>query len=140
MLPEYQMADKKKLSVRTTGDKARLTLAVQRLEKRVHSLEEKIADKVSLQPYVARIATLVPVRLQMKKDIPVLLKPQGEEFVASFLDANVNASGETEAEALNNLKATLATVFEKLRSLPAKNLGPGPARQLAVLREFIETR
>jgi predicted RNase H-like HicB family nuclease len=114
--------------------------AVLRLERRIAELEGIVAKVSSGSPVVVPIPTLAPKPLRLKKDIPILLQSNGEEYVASFLDANINASGETQAEAVDNLKDILAAVFEKLRSLSPAALGTGPTRQLAVLTEFIESK
>jgi hypothetical protein len=37
-----------------------------------------------------------PELYRVKKPIPVVVRPHDGTFLASFLDANVNASGETE--------------------------------------------
>ncbi len=76
----------------------------------------------------------------MLRDIPVVIQPAGDEYVATFYDANVNASGSTAAAALNNLKDVMLGLFDYLGSQPAGKLGPGPVRQLAVLKEFIRKR
>jgi predicted RNase H-like HicB family nuclease len=112
--------------------------AILNLEKKMAKLERTVAQVASGSPIVLWITTLAPEPFRLKRDIPILLRSTGSSFVASFLDANVNASGETEAEALNNLKEVLTMVFRKIRSLPPNTLGPGPSRQLAVLNEFVE--
>jgi len=109
------------------------------LEKRITALEERIARQETEAPSVVTLATLAPETLKLKKPIPVYLRSTGEDWIASFLDGNINASGETEPEALDNLKDILTATFRHLTSLPAEKLGPGPARQLAVLREFVES-
>jgi hypothetical protein len=110
-----------------------------RFEERIAGLEEKLSSAGNLTPFVVPIATFAPdTSCKLKKEIPILIRPNGEDYLASFLDANINASGETPAEAVNNLKDMLLSLFVRLRSLPGNSLGPGPARQLAVLNEFIE--
>lgn len=102
-----------------------------RLEQAVRALAERI-DPVTLQ-----ISTFAPEPYEVLRPIPVLIRPEGDEFVASFVEANVNASGETQQEAFESLKALVLDVFDSLRSHPAGKLGPEPARRLAVLRDFI---
>ena len=60
-------------------------------------------------------------------------------YVASFADANVNASGENEVEALEFLKDSVISAYCVLSELEAE-LGEEPQRQLAVLREFIREK
>jgi predicted RNase H-like HicB family nuclease len=73
----------------------------------------------------------------MRLNIPATIEGDGEDFTATFTEANVSASGETEADALANLKESLVTTYEFLESLPANELGPLPARQWEVLRNVI---
>jgi hypothetical protein len=94
-----------------------------------------LADHFTL--LTSQIATFAPEPYEVLRPIPVLVRPEGEEFVASFVEANVNASGETQQEAFESLKALVLDVFDSLRSHPAEKLGPEPARRLAVLRDFI---
>ena len=58
--------------------------------------------------------------------------------MASFADANINTSGETQQEAYANLRELILDVLDSLTALPESKLGPGPRRQLAVLREFVD--
>ena len=86
------------------------------------------------------IQTLAPTSLKLKQFIYVVVQPSEDEYIASFVDANINASGSNETEAVANLKELLISLFNTLRTLPKKKLGPGPSRQLAVLEEFIQSR
>lgn len=85
------------------------------------------------------IHTFAPEPHRVKQPIPITIEQQGDdEFVASFLEANVNASGETEAEAFSNVRSLILDVYDHLVSQPAEQLGRGPRGKLAVLREFID--
>ena len=84
-----------------------------------------------------QISTFAPEPYEVLRPIPVLIRPDGDELVASFVEANINASGETQQEAFESLKSLLLDIFDSLRALPAERLGPEPARRLAVLRDFI---
>ncbi len=69
-----------------------------------------------------------------------MIRPVGDGFVATFFDANVNASGDTESEAFENLKDMLVATFTEFRRLGEERLGAEPARQLAVLKRFLPPR
>jgi hypothetical protein len=79
----------------------------------------------------------IPEPFKLLREIPVVVQPSGDEYVASFFDANVHASGCTETDAVENLKDVMLGLFAYLEGQPAKRLGPMPAKQRAVLREFI---
>src|SRR5207302_1927788 len=104
--------------------------------------ELKGKDRPLLMPasITVPITTLAPEPFKLLQTIYVVVQPSGDEYVASFFDANVNASGSNETEAVENLKDILIHLFAFLSKLPVKRLGPSPKRQLAVLQEFIRKR
>jgi hypothetical protein len=109
---------------------------VQELEARVRRLERDVSE-LKRPSVTVMIASLAPEPYELTRPIPVLLSPEPGGFVGSFLDANVNASGKTEHEALTLLKAMMVDDFEVLSSFGPEELGPGQARDLAALREFL---
>jgi hypothetical protein len=103
-------------------------LAIQR--QRLEDLEERGA----VRPM--EIHTFAPEPYRVKKPIPIIVRPLTAEFLASFVDANVNASGETEQEAFEAVKTLLLDMLDQLARQP--RLGPKLAARLSVLREFID--
>ena len=91
-----------------------------------------------------RPATLVPVQsfapepYDLLKPFSVTVQAEEDEFSACFPDANLTAFGDNEFEAVEHLKAMILDTFDKFSS--GRRLGPGPTKQLAVLREFIGKR
>jgi predicted RNase H-like HicB family nuclease len=85
---------------------------------------------------VLQIHTFAPEPYTVKKPIPIVVRSQDGEFLASFLDANVSASGETEQEAFEGTKTLMLDMLGQLQRQP--KLGPKLAHRLAVLQEFIE--
>jgi predicted RNase H-like HicB family nuclease len=85
------------------------------------------------------IATLVPEPYELTRDIPAVLQPVDDGFIATFFDANISTSGDTEEEAVSNLRSLILDIFEYLESEPTEALGPEPRRQLEVLRAFIRS-
>jgi hypothetical protein len=88
-------------------------------------------------PCIATITDFYPSSYEAVKPLYVSIDSDGDEFVATFHDADVAASGETHTEALCNLKDFIVTLFEDLSSDDAGPLGPGPMRQLEVLKRFL---
>ena len=84
------------------------------------------------------IATLAPEPYALVRAIPVVVQPAGREFVATFFDANISTAGDTQEEAVANLRSLLLDMFEYLESEPPEALGPEPTRQLGVLRVFLK--
>jgi hypothetical protein len=78
--------------------------------------------------------------LRLSKPILVTIEALGDDnFVARMEDANINASGDTQGEALENLIDIIEAKYELLSSMSQGVLGPGPARQLGILRGYIRT-
>jgi predicted RNase H-like HicB family nuclease len=98
---------------------------------------EAIEDTAILGTFALHIETFAPEPYEVKRPIPVSLQCRTDGYLASFVEANVNSSGDTQQEALANVKELILDVFDSLTALPPSKLGPGPARQLAVLREFV---
>lgn len=101
---------------------------------------QEIREKVdrTRQTFVAPITTLAPEPYRLIRDIPIVVQPVDEGFTATFFDANIATSGDTEEEAISNLRTLIVDMIEYLRSEPEEALGPGPRRQLQVLNAFIE--
>lgn len=70
----------------------------------------------------------------------VVVRPSGDEFEATFFDANLHACGNTPEEAVANLKGVVLDMFDWLNELGDHRLGPGPLRQKAVLIKHIQAR
>jgi predicted RNase H-like HicB family nuclease len=112
-------------------------LSFRLLQSEVLRLRTRVEDLEHSRPACAPIQSLTPEPYEVIRPFQVVIGPRGDEFVASFLDANIGASGCSEAEALANLKETILSTFEILEEHEEARLGPGPLRQLQLLRQFI---
>lgn len=74
---------------------------------------------------------------RMVKTIPVTVRVEEGAFVASFFDANIHASGDTDQEAIDNLRSLVLDTYDSLAALPEPDLAPPARRQLTVLRKHI---
>lgn len=86
------------------------------------------------------LRSLAPEPIEVIQEIPVVVRrigDEGDNFVATFHEANVNASGDTPEESVANLREILAANFQHFLSLPGSKLGPEPRRQLEVLKTFL---
>jgi len=83
------------------------------------------------------ITTLATAGLKLQRDIPIVIEQVDGGFVATFFDANLSMSGDTQEEAFRNVRGLIADIFSDLDSEPADRLGPGPKMQINVLRSFI---
>ena len=77
----------------------------------------------------------------MLKPLELVLQQHDDgSYVAIYYDANVNASGDNEQDAVANFKDVLISLYEGLRRQPKKKLGRGPARQLSVLTKVLRRK
>lgn len=90
--------------------------------------------------FAVPISTLAPEPFELVGLIFALIQQSEGCYTASFLDANLGASGETKVEALEGLKDRIVTTFERLEGKPDDKLGPGPLRQKRVLTSLIRRR
>ena len=110
---------------------------IEHLESEIAELREQVVRLGGR--IVVMVETLAPESLRLAKPFHANVEPHEGGFSASFVDANLMAFGETQPEALWNLKDLIASTFETLSRIGKGRLGPGPNRQLAVLRAFIES-
>ena len=86
---------------------------------------------------VVPITTFAPEPFEVIRPLSVVIQPNDDDHLATFFDANINASGETQEEAFANLKDVLLFTFQMLERMSESQLGPGPKRQRAVLSACI---
>ena len=106
-----------------------------RLERRIESLERAA---LSMRGSIYPIDSLIPGRVVVTKTIHAQVTFEEECYIARFVDANVNASGDSEIDAIEMLKDAIASTFLAFVDNEHR-LGEEPERQLAVLREFIRS-
>ncbi len=88
---------------------------------------------------VVPITSLEPEPFDLARDIPAVVQPTDDGFLATFFDAKIGMTGDTKEEAVANLRLLLVDVFEELEK-EEEQLGPDLVRQLAVLRGFVKSR
>jgi predicted RNase H-like HicB family nuclease len=116
--------------------KRRQFQTIDSLMSNVRQLEKRIVE-LSAQPFQVLITTLAPEPFDLKRDIPIIVAPNGEDFIATFFDAGISATGDTDEEAVFNLKDLIVQTFEALSKIPEAKLGVLPRKQLAVLRTLV---
>jgi hypothetical protein len=83
------------------------------------------------------IQSLAPEPYKVLQPLTVVVTEADEGYEAAFFDASIFASGDTEEDAVSNLKDTMIDTYERLSELKESQLGPGPARQKQVLDFYI---
>lgn len=123
-----QLQEVKTLLERATSTRKKLM----DFETRLASLESRRSTAM-----VTIMKSLACSDIEVSKSIPVTIEADGEEFIASFMDAGISSGGETIPEAFASLREVVATSFRTLADMPDSKLGPKMLRQKHVLLEFL---
>ena len=122
-------------------DNRRFTELCERVERLEVMLQDVLKQLEILHPsqnLIVPIQSFAPEPYEVLRPFAAVVKPAGDGYEASFFDANIHSSGDTEEEALSNLKSAILDVFDRLSDLePKGKLGPEPARQLQVLGFYV---
>jgi hypothetical protein len=111
---------------------------IRRLTTEMGELREEIRQLCRMRTFVVPLATLAPAPFHITRQIPVTIQGDGEDFTATFTEANISASGDTEADAIANFKEMLVTNFEMLEHRTEDELGPLPIRQWSIIKDAIK--
>ena len=113
---------------------------LERLELGEHQQVQIIVEpEKDSQSVVVPITTLEPEPFDLLHNIPVVVQPTDDGYLATFFDANIGMTGDTKEESVANLRLLLVDVFDELEREEGQ-LGPQLVRQLAVLRSFMKRR
>jgi hypothetical protein len=108
------------------------------IEQKLTTISEEVSKPRNQSPFTLVITTLHSSEYELRRDVPVLIEQvEEEEFVASFVDADVYTSGETMSAAIENLRAALISTLRTWSSVDTAKLGPLPRRQLATLERLL---
>ena len=112
------------------------TQELESIRERLDELEKRI-DQRSREFAFTQISSLGIPDYAVQKPIPVTICQDGDEFTATFFDANISTGGDTEQEAVANLQSLIADFYDDLVATPDEKLGPSLRRQKLVLVEFL---
>jgi hypothetical protein len=102
------------------------------------SLKKKVEALSLGSRLTVPITTFGSTSYVVRREIPCTIRRTEDEYIASFFDAGISISGDTEEEAFLNLRDLITDMLQFLEAQPPESLGPDPKRQLQVLREFIQ--
>jgi hypothetical protein len=120
-----------------------LTSQLEKLNRRLEQLCDRVTNLTSCvndyrsRPTILPISTFAPEPYEMLGAINIILRQEDDGFIASFAEANINASGGTQAEAIEMVKDVILGTFDRLTGKDDDELGPGPLRQKQVLSALI---
>ncbi len=93
------------------------------------------------QTSVIYITSLPDTSLRVCDPIRVVTERLTQDnYVSQMPSANVNASGDTFEEAIDNLKDMIVATYDLLSTSPLPTLGPSPSQHIKILRQHIQRR
>lgn len=113
-------------------------LKLEGLKREIIILKERVNKLESDKAYRIYLETLEPEPYLVAKPLNIHIRFCEDEFIASFHDANLSTSGDTQEEAYDNLKEVIITIYNTLNRHEDSELGPGPLRQKKILNSFIK--
>lgn len=119
-------------------EKWRETLKIEVLTKELLIIKNRIEHLEDTVSVVLPIDSLAPEPFQVVKTIKAVVRQSRGEYIATFYDASLSASGETDTEAVLNLKDMIVGTYEMLSNHGRGRLSPTLERQFDVLVSFIE--
>ena len=102
------------------------------------TLEARVPKADTRRPIIVPIETFIPEPYELLKPFHVVVQPYEDEYVATFFDANIGATGDTQEEAVANLKDMILTLYERFCELGEGQLGPEPRRQRRILQSLLK--
>ena len=110
------------------------------LEKEVVLLKNRCELLESTAPVQIPIQTLAPAPYEIIEPLIAVIRRKGDQYIASVFDANISASGDTETDAMFDLKDMLVSSLDMFEDMDDIELGPGPLRQKQVLQRLIRKK
>jgi hypothetical protein len=123
------------------GYTKRVSELCQRLEK-IETTLLAVVSKLdrSSQPHQSLwvpIVSFAPAPYEVVKPLTAVVTPVEDGFEAGLFEANLFSTGDTEVEAINNLKSVIVENFALFEELGDSKLGPGPRKQREILSALI---
>jgi len=124
------------------GYAERVSELCQRLEK-IETVLLDVVNKLDSSAQQQRslwvpIESFAPEPYEILKPITAVVTPLEDGFEAGLFDAKLFSTGDTEAEALDNLKSMILETYSAFEQLGDSQLGPGPLRQRKILATLIQ--
>ena len=108
------------------------------LESKVDQVLKRIGQLGALRrSFLVPIETLEPEPYEILRPFTAVVIEAEGEFEAAIFDLGIFVSGDTEEEAIANLKETLVDTVDRLNGLPDTRLGKGPLRQKNLLNKYV---
>jgi hypothetical protein len=145
MAKHHERAHTIKRHLRAGASSRKEPLDLRHRIERIEQLLDKVLSKMERFDSLRRgiwvpIETFVPEPYDVLKPLTAVVTAANGGFEAGLYEANLYAYGDTEAEAIAELKTVALETFDRLTELSEDQLGTGPARQKTVLTAHIARR
>ena len=91
----------------------------------------------AITPYSIFIQSLGDSRVTSNRPFPICVTPSGEEFIVSWLEANIGTGGATVEQAISRLQSLICEVFLDIVDQTDETLGRSARKQKQVLTETL---
>jgi hypothetical protein len=108
------------------------------LEREVEALAHHVHELRQIQPLVVPVVAINSNKIRLKKAFFIVVQRDEDDYLATFFDANISASGESDVEAVDALKEIMIAKYLKFLELGPEKLGREPTRQLEILKAVME--
>ncbi|MCH8024808.1 MAG: hypothetical protein IIB43_08885, partial [Candidatus Marinimicrobia bacterium] len=108
------------------------------LSREILLLKRRVSQLEAQTSCIVPIKSLHPEPYKVVQTINAVVRLVDDEYTATFFDANISTTGDTDIEAIANLKDLIAGTFDMLSAHESDRLAPGPERQLSVLETYIK--
>ena len=113
--------------------------ALSEMSHRLAHLEALYASAL-LAPVCVPISTFAPEPFEVITPFSVVVQPDDEGYVATLFHADISSSGDTQEEAVANLKDLVLMIFRDFEHEEDDKLGPAMVRQKRALMSLIRRR
>ena len=114
------------------------TLRLEAVSREILLLKRRVTQLEAQTSCIVPIMSLHPEPYKIIQTINAVVRLVDDEYTATFFDANISTTGDTDMEAIANLKDLIAGTFDMLSAHDSDRLAPGPERQLSVLETYIK--
>jgi hypothetical protein len=134
----WQLEEQFRAAFGYTQRVSELCQRLERIEVTLLEVVEKLDRRIQPQrPLWVPIESFAPEPFEVLRPIAAVITPVEDGYEAGLFDANLFSTGDSEVEAIDNLKSVILETYVDLEELGDSRLGPGPLRQWKILASLI---
>lgn len=121
-------------------EKVQLVRAVPELKVSVEEIVRSLSASRPVGCIQVQVDTMAHDVLEWLRPIQIVVQPCEDEFVATYFDGEISSTGQTQVEAVANVKDLIVRQFVKLNGISDSRLGLKMRRRKSVLAKIIVKR